>query len=145
MTLIRMLLQCPGVSAEDIGVITAYKEDMHKLSAELRRGNIAVESSTVDSFQGREKKIMIVHYVAAFRGVRRFGFVSNSNRLCVATTRAKEFQFFVSNFSYWQQRLREVGVRKELRSEDAIKGVMEHAERHSQLVRWSRVTPPPGV
>jgi len=48
-----------------------------------------VETATVDAFQGHEKKIILVHFVAAdLTGKTGLGHVANARRLCVALTRA---------------------------------------------------------
>lgn len=59
--------------------------------------------ASVDSFQGHEKHIMIMHFVLAKKGsADPFGFVKSPYRLNVST-RAQEFQFFVSNMTLWRE------------------------------------------
>lgn len=63
-----------------------------------------IECATVDSFQGRQNTIMIVHFVAAFQNEEYpFGHVAKTRRVCVATTRAQEYQFLFGNIQFWEQ------------------------------------------
>lgn len=98
-----MCLQMVGVNVGDIGIITHYTEDKHRLHLELASLGIEemdVEVSTVNAFQGKEKQIILIHFVVANEGDNPFGFVSNTNRLCVATTRAKRLQLMFGNLDF---------------------------------------------
>ncbi|KAF2169502.1 hypothetical protein M409DRAFT_52043 [Zasmidium cellare ATCC 36951] len=114
--LVKMLHE-GGIALKDIGIITMYKEDLRLLVQQLRLNGFddvevgkvdlgyGVRVATVDSFQGKEKPVMIVHFVAAHKyglGGDPFGFVKQQLRLNVATTRSQEFQFLVGNMSCWQ-------------------------------------------
>jgi superfamily I DNA and/or RNA helicase len=62
--------------------------------------DVDVETSTVEAFQGREKEIVLIHFVVASDDEENpFRFVSDLNRLCVATTRAKRFQFMFGGWA----------------------------------------------
>jgi superfamily I DNA and/or RNA helicase len=52
-----------------------------------------IEVNTVDSYQGREKDVIIMSTVRS----SGMGFVANQRRLNVALTRAKHFVFIVGN------------------------------------------------
>jgi hypothetical protein len=94
--------QC--VPASSIGVITFYKAQAELIRRKLHDCTDAdcslVECSTVDSFQGREKELIIISCVRA-QGDRRtggasksagganLGFLRDGRRLNVALTRAK--------------------------------------------------------
>ncbi len=76
-----------GVNPEDIGVITPYRLQALIISEKLRnRGLYNVEVSTVDSFQGREKDVVIISLSST--SPSRITFVSEPHRLNVALTRA---------------------------------------------------------
>ena len=117
---------------------------MHKIRQALRDANVhGVEVATFDSFQGREKDFMLVHFVAAFDKANPFGFVHNANRLCVATTRAREFQFLFGNFSFWKRKL------PMLRGDEAkeigravIGEMMGFMDKKGLRVDWARVRLP---
>uniref|UniRef100_A0A8R1I8A7 AAA_12 domain-containing protein n=2 Tax=Caenorhabditis japonica TaxID=281687 RepID=A0A8R1I8A7_CAEJA len=62
-----------------------------------------VPVETVDSYQGREKKIVIVSLVRSHRGVKEntgIGFLAVSNRICVALTRAQHGMYIIGNGAY---------------------------------------------
>jgi len=76
-TFVQMLLD-NGARASDIGIISMYGEDVRRIKQFLRAVGIHVdvaeavpdpEVSSVDAFQGREKSIILVHFVAAFNGL----------------------------------------------------------------------------
>ena len=68
---------------ERIGIITPYVAQAKKLREVIKD----VEINTVDSFQGREKDIIIFSVTGTDKN--RITFASHSNRLNVALTRAK--------------------------------------------------------
>jgi len=138
------------VDAKDIGITTMYSEDKARLTEMLGSSDMSdvevqeqVEVATVDSFRGREKKIIIVHFVAAFDGEDPFGFVAQPNRLCFATTRAKEFMFLVGNLAHWEHRFFESAPRGKLtqRSRDlgnrnaAMKLIVKYVRENMQVVQ----------
>lgn len=64
-----------------------------------------IDVSTVDSSQGKEKSIILLHFVATRLGTNPrgpFGFIKNHGRLNVAITRARDFMFMVGNFPLWE-------------------------------------------
>merc|ERR1711957_255897 len=75
-----------GVKPSEIGVVTPYAAQCRRLRKEL--GQLSVETSSVDGFQGREKEVIVFSTVrASERG--GLGFVSDWRRMNVALTRAK--------------------------------------------------------
>jgi len=74
-----------GLEGERIGIITPYVAQAKKLREVIKDSNI--EINTVDSFQGREKDIIIFSVTGTDKN--RINFASNQNRLNVALTRAK--------------------------------------------------------
>ena len=100
-----------GVPRAFIGIITMYKHDaavMRTILAERGLYGVEVsdseddvETATVDAFQGREKKIIPIHFVAADpSGQSGLGHIANARRLCVAATRTQEYQFFFGNITH---------------------------------------------
>ena len=84
-----------------IGVVSTYKSQVHLLLNEM--GSMAsthddaiAEVNTVDSYQGREKEIIILNTVRANK-YKNIGFLKDIRRLNVAITRAKHFLFITGN------------------------------------------------
>lgn len=79
-----------GLRPADIGVITPYAAQVGRLR-ELRnesKGLAALEISTVDGFQGREKEAIIISMVRSNQK-GEVGFLSDKRRMNVAVTRAR--------------------------------------------------------
>ena len=91
--IVRRLLQYGELRAADIGVISPYGAQVRILRSLLRSGMAsrdpnAVEVSSVDGFQGREKEVIVFSCVrASQRG--GLGFLADARRVNVAFTRAK--------------------------------------------------------
>lgn len=75
-----------GVTAESIGIITPYSAQVGIIKKILQ--NAAVEVSTVDGFQGREKEAILISLVRS-NDEGEIGFLRDKRRLNVAMTRAK--------------------------------------------------------
>lgn len=80
-----------NIKPGNVGIITTYKSQREKLKEKI--GKRYLEISTVDSYQGREKDIIIYSVV----GTRDFSFIEDENRLNVAFTRAKKKLIVVGN------------------------------------------------
>ena len=106
----RELLKC-GLKPRDIGIIAFYRSQVdcvNSLLEKMRVGvNISEEStqteddengeiqvSTVDAFQGQEKKVIILTLCGAFKGSNSF---TTRERLNVALTRAQSHEFIVAD------------------------------------------------
>ncbi|KAI9010915.1 AAA domain-containing protein [Phycomyces nitens] len=78
-----------GISSSDIGVIALYKQQAdalsHHISERLENNTKNIHISTVDSFQGGEKEIIILSTVRTSSS----GFIDNHPRVNVAISRAK--------------------------------------------------------
>lgn len=92
-----------GVGAEDIGVITPYEgQRAYVVSHFARMGPLRqdlyrdVEVASVDAFQGREKKYIIMSCVRSneHQGI---GFLSDPRRLNVALTRSRLGNIIIGN------------------------------------------------
>jgi len=85
------MLKRLGLASNNIGVITPYRAQRN-LIAELL-GDNEIEVNTVDSFQGREKDV-IIFSVTSTEGM---SFVEDENRLNVAFTRARKKLIVIGN------------------------------------------------
>ena len=91
MAVVKRLVSEHGVDVDDIGVITPYNGQVAVLR-ELRAQHDslrALEISTVDGFQGREKEAIIISAVRS-NTEHEVGFLSDSRRMNVAVTRARK-------------------------------------------------------
>ena len=89
-------------NVRDIGVISPYSEQSRQISNKLRENEIfGVECSTVDSFQGREKDVIIISTVRSLdeRTLEcdSLGFLVDQRRLNVSITRAKFLLIVIGN------------------------------------------------
>ena len=90
------LLKRQGFGHYSIGIITPYQRQvayLKDLFAKNRSDNI--EIGTVDSYQGREKDIIIFSSVRAKSSDHKIGFLVNRQRLNVSLTRAKKALYIV--------------------------------------------------
>ncbi|XP_068144519.1 putative helicase MOV-10 [Drosophila tropicalis] len=95
---VRRLLEHGGgseVEQKDIGIVAPYLAQGRVLSKRLKRqGHGQVEVGTVESYQGREKPIIIVTLVRSFKSI---GFMQNPRRINVFLSRAKSLLILVGN------------------------------------------------
>jgi predicted DNA helicase len=87
-----------GVSSNDIGVISPYKAQIRELNKVLNPLNIMAK--TIDSFQGQEKKIIILSLVRSnLKGsaTERLGFLVDERRFNVAITRFQYELIIIGN------------------------------------------------
>ncbi|GLC34648.1 hypothetical protein PLESTM_000221100 [Pleodorina starrii] len=76
-----------SLQAGDIGIITPYRAMVQLLKSRLERSHPSLEIATVDGFQGREKRVVLLVTVRA-NAWHKVGFVAEVRRLNVAITRA---------------------------------------------------------
>lgn len=103
----------PALDPRDIGIISPYwaqtrllvntfesgwaSKRLAKVLGRSRASEVqSVEINTVDGFQGREKKVIILSTVRSNKS-GRIGFLTDKRRLNVALTRAKDALFVVGN------------------------------------------------
>jgi superfamily I DNA and/or RNA helicase len=125
-----------------LGIITMYKRDGEAIRALLADRGLwgietedqeDVETATVDAFQGREKKIILVHFVSADpSGMASLGHIANARRLCVATTRAQEYQIFFGNLTHWRRH-------GSLENADKMKKLVNFCNNADQIMDWNEV------
>ncbi|BGP44197.1 hypothetical protein JCM10450v2_000006 [Rhodotorula kratochvilovae] len=108
-----LLLQNPSLRASDIGIISPYYAQTRLLLNTFESGYAAsrlrpllgaqraaeageVEVNTVDGFQGREKRVVLLSTVRSNQG-GYIGFLTDRRRLNVALTRARDALIVVGN------------------------------------------------
>ncbi|XP_013168031.1 PREDICTED: DNA replication ATP-dependent helicase/nuclease DNA2 isoform X1 [Papilio xuthus] len=89
-----------GVTSSDIGVIAPYRDQVSLLRRTL--APLAVEASTVDQFQGRDKSVIIYSCTKKDDGqkdktVKEEEILNDQRRLAVSVTRAKHKLIVVGN------------------------------------------------
>ena len=78
-----------------VGVISPYSDQVRLLKNEFEAAKFDAEIASIDSFQGKEKDIIIVSTVRACPESNSVGFLSDMRRMNVAITRAKIGLFIV--------------------------------------------------
>ena len=91
-------LQSAGLTPNQIGIITPYKEQQRLLAKAIGRTECI---GTVDSFQGQERDLIILDLVRA-NPRREVGFTLQPNRLNVALSRAREKLIILTNMQTYQ-------------------------------------------
>merc|ERR1719487_1701292 len=87
-------LLAAGLQLTDVGIVTPYGAQVRMIRRLLQRRNVGtmrdhgVEVASVDSYQGREKKVIIFSAVRS-NSSGSIGFVSDWRRMNVAFTRAQ--------------------------------------------------------
>jgi len=96
------------LNAEDIGIISPYRAQVTLLKEKLKQTEydfasedikptkLAVEVSTVDGFQGREKEVIVLSLVRA-NPEGEVGFLEDERRMNVAVTRAKRLLIIIGD------------------------------------------------
>ncbi len=112
-------LEDVGIDRNKIGIITPYVAQVRKLKEKIK----GIEINTVDSFQGREKDVIIFSVTGTNKN--SISFASHPNRLNVALTRAR-------------CRLIVIGNAKEIRKTDTLlkKFLTEYIETMGYLFDW---------
>lgn len=79
------------VKQNHIGVVTPYKRQMYHIKEQLKNKNWTnIEVGTVETFQGREKRIIIITTVRAQRSLLlpdrdyELGFISEEKVFCIS-------------------------------------------------------------
>lgn len=100
-SLLKFGLNKMKVHQTDIGVISPYRAQRDLIHAQFNEAFPKIEIGTVDAFQGREKKIIILSTVRS--GTKHVGFLRNEKRLNVAITRAKCLLIVIGNSTTLQK------------------------------------------
>lgn len=89
MVLASLLYTSNGLQQTQVGVVTPYKAQERLLHALHAKSNQeGPEVATIDSFQGREKEVVVVSCVRA-NAAGTLGFLADARRMNVAITRAR--------------------------------------------------------
>ena len=86
-----------GYNNSQITILTTYTSQFRKI-AKMMQPKYKVRISIVDNFQGEENDIVILSLVRSNKE-GKVGFLKESNRICVALSRAKIGFFVIGNFS----------------------------------------------
>jgi hypothetical protein len=116
MELVDELMKVAGAEQKLITIITMYGFDQIMLQRTLLEKSLGdIEVATVDSYQGRENRIVIVHLAASWQPliqpdmkcqrVNPIGFMGDKRRLNVALSRAQDYSILVGDFAYWEERI----------------------------------------
>ncbi|CAG8726865.1 34952_t:CDS:2, partial [Racocetra persica] len=103
-----------GVPQTDIGVITPFRHQIKLLSQKFKDFS-KIEISTVDRFQGREKKVIVVSLVKANVDYRVGDILKDYRRLNVAITRA-------------QSKLIIFGSKSTVSASEIMRNIIEHIQ-----------------
>ncbi|CAH1264363.1 ZNFX1 [Branchiostoma lanceolatum] len=88
-----------GYDKSRITILTTYKGQLYKLRGKMKKGFFeGVRVTVVDNFQGEENDIVLLSLVRSNRE-GSIGFLSISNRACVALSRARMGFYCVGNIS----------------------------------------------
>ncbi|KAJ7075675.1 P-loop containing nucleoside triphosphate hydrolase protein [Mycena belliarum] len=100
----------PPLQASEIGVMSAFREQVWKIRERLRKEKLsAVDVGTVEDYQGREMRVCIISCVRSSTRFlkddlsRGLGLVYERKRMNVAITRAKELLVVIGNGAILQQ------------------------------------------
>ncbi|XP_032521276.2 RNA helicase Mov10l1-like [Danaus plexippus] len=100
----KALIENHSVSAKDIGIIAPYIRQVYKMKGWLTSVDYSdVEVGTVESFQGKEKRVILVSTVRAncrlldYDAKYSLGFLAEDKRYNVTLTRAKAKLVIIGN------------------------------------------------
>ncbi|GAQ77983.1 RNA helixase SDE3 [Klebsormidium nitens] len=91
------------VLARDIGVISPYRKQVQKIDKQLTVKHPGVKVGSVEQFQGREKRVIIISTVRSSAEhiesdlKHNLGFLRNPKRFNVAVTRAQALLIIIGN------------------------------------------------
>ncbi|CAG2233641.1 unnamed protein product [Mytilus edulis] len=98
--LCEFLMSRTKLQQHQIGIIAPYQQQKKIIKEGLESMKlISIEVNTVDSFQGREKEVIILSCTRAKNVSGGIGFLANSKRMNVALTRAKTALYVVGCLS----------------------------------------------
>lgn len=82
----------------EAGILSPYRGQVQYLQSTLNIENYNIEIDTIDSFQGREKQMIIISLVRS-NDEGEIGFLSDIRRMNVAMTRAKRLLLIIGDSS----------------------------------------------
>ena len=135
-----LLLQ--GYERKQITILTMYTGQLLLLQEKMpRRAFEGIKVCAVDNFQGEENDIILLSLVRS-NSEGRIGFLGESNRICVALSRARQGFYCIGNFNLlkshcklWKE------ICDDLKTKEAIGDNLQLiCKRHKNVtnVRWAR-------
>ncbi|KAM7361575.1 NFX1-type zinc finger-containing protein 1 [Cochliomyia hominivorax] len=98
------LIENASYDTEDIHILSPYAKQVDLIRKQLQKypslNNL--KASTVDSFQGLECNIILLSLVRN-NTIPQIGFLKQSNRICVALSRAKHGMYIIGNLQLLSQ------------------------------------------
>jgi len=122
--LVAHLVDEHGVPQQELGVITPYRGQRTLISDALTDYG-AVEVSTVDGFQGRERKTIIFSTVNTEKSGLRFA--GNTNRFNVACTRPKNQFIMIGN---------KTAIENEAPWKNTLRAFIRYTSAHGGVFNW---------
>ena len=96
--ILKLFKTRPGIDIKkDVVVLCFYNNQLFAMDEKLRRSRLVVPNSSVDSFQGGEKKIVLISFSKSCNGA---GFLADPNRLNVALTRAQDSLVLIGDHEF---------------------------------------------
>ena len=141
-TLIKRVIEEDSVEKNEIGVISAYKAQVHLIQHKLAE-YVGFEASkemasTLDSYQGQERDLIIFSFTKSStlpRKVRRIGFLKELRRLNVAMSRCKKMLILIGDMDFLSQ-CQNTGEPNDFSDEEEITEQPQQTEaRFSQFIR----------
>ena len=135
-----LLLQ--GYERKQITILTMYTGQLLLLQEKMpRRAFEGIKVCAVDNFQGEENDIILLSLVRS-NSEGRIGFLGDSNRICVALSRARQGFYCIGNFNLlkshcklWKE------ICDDLKTKEAIGDNLQLiCKRHKNVtnVKWAR-------
>ena len=106
--LAKDILGLDGIRGDDLIIMSFYKAAVKRIQQKMETDGKLPQGlvvKTVDSLQGSDALISIIHEVRAKSSAHPFGFTALGGRQNTATSRAALYQFMVGNFTLWKQNL----------------------------------------
>ncbi|KAI8130712.1 NFX1-type zinc finger-containing protein 1 [Lucilia cuprina] len=98
------LIENAEYAAEDIHILSPYAKQVDLIKKQLQKypSLYNLKASTVDSFQGLECNIILLSLVRN-NTIPQIGFLKQTNRICVALSRAKHGMYIIGNLQLLSQ------------------------------------------
>ena len=131
-----------GYERKQITILTMYTGQLLLLQEKMpRRAFEGVKVCAVDNFQGEENDIILLSLVRS-NSEGRIGFLGESNRICVALSRARQGFYCIGNFNLLKSRCKLwKEICDDLNTKEAIGDNLQLiCKRHKNVtnVRWAR-------
>ena len=110
-----------GVAESDIGIISPYKYQLKQITLALATKFPKIEFLTVDQFQGRDKKVILISLVRSNQQKLCGDLVRDWRRVNVAITRA-------------EQKLVMFGSQKTLSESDSFQTLFQVLKQHKWVI-----------